>query len=82
MRDISRAVNEQAAHLAALEFVVTALCRQVPDRARLLRDFEAMTWDYENETLNSMRAESFYQAFGASRSYWREQLSPPGAHPR
>jgi hypothetical protein len=49
----------------------------VPRKARLLREFEAMAEDHEVRTLNSRRAESFYQAFAAARDYWRQQLLPP-----
>ncbi|HXF65636.1 MAG TPA: hypothetical protein VNK67_02910 [Burkholderiales bacterium] len=81
-KQLRLAINSQAAHVAALELVVIALCRQVPRKAKLVRDFEAMAEDHEIRTLYSRRPESFYEAFASARDFWRKQLLPPELPPR
>lgn len=68
------AVNTAAAHDAALRLVVTALTDQVPDTARLLKDFSSQAEDTNVRTMFSSRPESFYEGFQAARETWEEML--------
>ncbi|MET3514326.1 hypothetical protein ABIC63_002098 [Pseudacidovorax sp. 1753] len=73
-KDLAKAVNDASGQAAVMNLLVMALIAQVPDRAKLLKDFAEMAEDTTIRAIYSSKPEAFFQAAQAAVHTWTEVI--------
>lgn len=71
-KSLAQTINLQAADKAAMQLVLMAIARQIPDTKKLISDFSYLAENQETMTMFSGRPESFFVQLQASNAQWMQ----------